>query len=111
MANSKEINFEYDGRAYTLTFTRASITKLENRGFNYNDFESKPVTMLPRLFYGAFIAKHPYVKQELTDKIFGEMPNKEKLLEKLTSMYSDAVNSLMDEPEDDAKNVSWEATF
>nr|DAH99835.1 MAG TPA: protein of unknown function (DUF5055) [Caudoviricetes sp.] len=39
------------------------------------------------------------------------MPDKEKLIEKLAEMYNEPIVSLMEEPEDSAKNVDWMASW
>jgi hypothetical protein len=39
------------------------------------------------------------------------MPNKEDLIGKLAEMYNEPIVSLMEEPEDTAKNVEWTASW
>ena len=65
------------------------------------------MTLLPALFAGAFKAHHRFVKQDTIDAIYANMPNKDKLIEKLAEMYNEPILSLMEEPEDTAKNVDW----
>lgn len=109
---SKQINFSYEGKDYTLEFTRRSIKSMEDEGFNIQSVNERPMTMLPALFAGAFKANHKFMKREKIDEIYANMPNKDKLIEKLAEMYNEPLESLMDEPEEDnAKKVNWMASF
>jgi hypothetical protein len=67
---AKQIRFEYDGKEYTLEFTRKSIETMERQGFVASDMVDKPMTTLPALFAGAFLAHHRYIKKELVDEIY-----------------------------------------
>ena len=104
---AKTINFTYEGKDYTLEFTRRTIRQMEDEGFIARDIDNRPMTLLPALFAGAFKAHHKFVKQETIDAIYANMPNKDKLIEKLAEMYNEPIMSLMTEPEDTAKNVDW----
>ena len=53
---AKTINFNFEGEDYTLEFTRSSVATLEKQGFNIGDISDKPLTTLPTLFAGAFLA-------------------------------------------------------
>ncbi len=108
---AKQIRFEYDGKEYTLEFTRKSIETMERQGFIASDIADKPMTTLPALFAGAFLAHHRYVKKELVDEIYSKMTNKQDLLSKLAEMYNEPIQALMEEPEDAVGNVKWEASF
>lgn len=61
-----------EGREYTLEFTRKTVSKVEQAGLNINALDSKTMTMVPLLFWGAFLAHHPYMTREQTDKILFE---------------------------------------
>ena len=108
---AKQIIFDYNGKEYTLEFTRKSIELLERQGFVASDITEKPMTTLPALFAGAFLAHHRYVKREVIDEIFAKMTNRQELLSKLAEMYNEPLEALMEEPEPDEGNVSWEASF
>ena len=108
---AKQITFEYDGKEYTLEFTRKSIETMERQGFVASDIVDKPMTTLPALFAGAFLAHHRYIKKELVDEIYSKMTNKQDLLSKLAEMYNEPIQALMEEPEDAVGNVNWEASF
>ena len=109
---AKQIRFEYKGQEYILEFTRKSIETMERQGFVASDIVEKPMTTLPALFAGAFLAHHRNVKKELIDEIFSKMTNKEELIRKLAEMYNEPIMALMDEPDsNDEGNVKWEASF
>jgi len=108
---AKQIIFEFEGKEYVLEFTRKSIETMERQGFVASDIVDKPMTTLPALFAGAFLAHHRYVKKELVDEIYSKMTNKHDLLSKLAEMYNEPIQALMEEPEDAAGNVKWEASF
>lgn len=109
---AKQISFEYDGKQYTLEFTRKSIEMMERQGFNINDITDKPMTTLPALFAGAFIARHRFVKREIIDEIYSNLTNKQELLQKLAEMYNEPLEALMEDPDDNEGNaVNWEASF
>lgn len=108
---AKTIKFSFEGRDYTLEFTRSSVANLERQNFNINEVSEKPITMLPLLFRGAFIANHRYVKQEVVDSIFDRITDKQELVWKLADMYNDTIESLLDEPEDSEGNLEWEASW
>lgn len=104
-----KIRFTYEGIDYVLEYTRHTISMMEERGFVISDVNKKPMSSLPRMFSGAFLANHKHTKQETIDAIYAKMPNKEGLFEKLTVMYTEAIEALMDEPEEDEGNIQWEA--
>lgn len=104
---AKTIGFTYEGKDYTLEFTRRTIKQMEDEGFVAKNIDDRPMTLLPALFAGAFKAHHRFVKQDVIDEIYANMPNKDKLIEKLAEMYNEPILSLMEEPEDSAKNVEW----
>ena len=108
---SKQLSFNYDGKDYTLEFTRKSVEQMERQGFRASDLESKPMTVLPALFAGAFIAHHRFIKQEVINEIFGKMTNKGELISKLAEMYNEPILALVDEPEENEGNLDWTASW
>ena len=104
---SKQLNFKYNGTEYTLEFTRKSVEQMEREGFVADDITSKPLTMLPTLFAGAFKAHHRYVKREVIDEIYSKMTNKADLIGKLAEMYNEPLMALIDEPAESAENLTW----
>jgi hypothetical protein len=108
---SKQLRFEYKGNEYCLEYTRKSVEQMEKKGFKVSDIMEKPVTTLPTLFAGAFIANHRNIKPELVDEIFLKMKGKDNLIEKLAEMYNEPIMALIDEPEEAEGNVDWTASW
>lgn len=109
---AKQIILPHEDKEYTLEFTRRTIKQMEDEGFVARDIDSRPMTLLPALFAGAFKAHHRFVKPEVIDRIFALMPNKEDLIGKLAEMYNEPIIALMDEPDEKAgKNVEWAASW
>jgi hypothetical protein len=110
---AKQINIEYQGNEYILEYTRKSIEILERQGFNISDLDRAPLTTLPMLFRGAFIAHHRglFANPGLIDKIFEKMPNKETLLEKLSEMYREPFDMLLADPDESEGNAKWGASW
>lgn len=105
---AKQITIEYKQKIYTLEFTRDSVKQLERSGFKIGELTDYPMMMLPRFFYGAFRANHPTVKQRLTDEILDNIEDKDGLLDKLSEMYYEPLDTLM---EGGKGNIKWKATF
>ncbi len=106
----KSINFNYNNKEYTLEFTRKSIQKLEGRGFVASDLQTKPMTVLPQLFAGSFIAHQPFAKADDIENIYASFKDKDKLLDKLAEMYSEPIEALFEEP-DEKNAIAWETNF
>ena len=58
-----------NSREYTLEYSRKSVVKAEQAGLDVNQIESKSMTMITLLFWGAFLMHHPHMTKEQTDKI------------------------------------------
>lgn len=108
---AKQLKFTYNGKEYTLEFTRRTVSQMEKNGFIAAEVENKPMTTLPALFEGAFLAHHRFEKKEVIDAIFAKMTNKEELIGKLAEMYNEPIMALVDEPEESEGNVSWTASW
>ena len=104
---SKQLNFEYKGVAYTLEYTRKTVEQMEKTGFVAEEIQSKPMTTLPKLFAGAFLAHHRFVKGEVIDEIYSKMTNKGDLIAKLAEMYNEPIMALIDEPAESSENLTW----
>ena len=113
MAEAKKITFTYEGKGYTLEFDRKTVKLLERRGFNVNDLDAKPLTLLPQLFWGAFQKHHKGITQETTDAILMSVANRDTLFGKLSEMYIEPINALLgeDEAEDAEGNVNWDPNW
>ena len=110
---AKQLNFEFENKEYTLEFTRDSIKQMEREGFVAGDILNKPMSTVPKLFAGAFKAHHRFdTKQKKIDEIFEKFTNKQALIEKLAEMYSEPMETLMDDENIDEGNaIAWEANF
>ena len=104
---SKQLNFKYNGVAYTLEFTRRSVEQMEREGFVADDLKVKPMLTLPALFAGAFKAHHKFVKPEVINEIYSKMTNKGDLIGNLAEMYNETLATLFEEPADSAENLTW----
>lgn len=108
---NKQLRFTYQNQEYCLEYTRRSVEIMEKKGFVASDIETKPVTILPALFAGAFLANHRYVKQDVIDEIYSKMTNKQELIGKLAEMYNEPIMALVDEPEESEGNLGWTANW
>jgi len=106
---AQTISFEFEGKEYILEYTRRSVETMERQGFVAADIASKPMTTIPALFAGAFIAHHRSTRRDVIDRIFGKLGNKDKLIETLAGMYNETLETLMNDDEDEG-NVSWETS-
>lgn len=102
---AKQLTFSYNGKDYTLEYTRNSVRQMEREGFVAGDIETKPMTILPALFAGAFLAHHRFEKKAVIDEIYNKLENKQLLIERLAEMYNEPISSLLEEPEEG--NVEW----
>lgn len=102
------ISFSFEGKEYCLEYTRKTVKQMEDRGFTLSRFIDAPMTVLPDLFAGAFLANHKYEKREVIDKIFSKMLDKQVLIETLTQMYNEPINALMEDEGDEGNGIAWE---
>lgn len=98
----------YKGKTYELGFTRNTVVAMERQGFDINEIGSKPMTMIPLFWNGAFAAYNKGIKRSLIDEIYENMRNKAGLIEALTELYAETLNTLTDEPDEDKGNATWE---
>lgn len=104
---SKKIRFEYDKESYTLEYSRASIREMAGEGFEIRGFDDEDYTLLVPLFAGAFKMHHKATSMTKIDEIYGLFTNKAQLAENLITMYMEAYESLIADPEEDEKNILW----
>lgn len=111
---ARSIKLKYDGKTYDLTFTRETVKRAEDSGFDLRVFamNSKPATMNPLLFYCAFMAKQPKIRRKVVDDIYEHIHNKQQLTEALAEIYADTLAPLVEDDEsaeaDDEKKVEWD---
>lgn len=100
-----KITLNYNGQDYILEYNRQSVKIMESQGFNADEISSKPMTMIPALFNGAFIKNHRGIKRSLMDDIYEGIVDKTAFIAALFEMYGETLSSLT---EDGAEgNVSW----
>lgn len=108
---NKQLRFTYNGKEYCLEYTRKSVEQMEKSGFVVADIKDKPMTTLPTLFAGAFLANHRFVKQEVIDEIYSKMTNKSELIGKLAEMYNEPIMALINDPEENEGNLNWTTSW
>jgi hypothetical protein len=109
---AKTITFTFEKTAYTLEYTRETVSALEQNGLSLNDVRNigeRPLTTVMLLFTGAFMAHHRKAAtiSGLVEKIWESIPDKKTLLDTLVEMYTEPVDALMAEPEDDKGKTEW----
>lgn len=86
-----------ENREYTLEFSRKTVSKAEKAGLVIDKMEDSPMSMIPILFWGAFLMHHPYMTREQTDKILfdglGGLTTEE--LHYLGKLYAEPFNALV----------------
>lgn len=102
------LKISYKGKNYELGFTRNSVVAMERQGFDINEIGSKPMTMLPLFWQGAFATYNKGVKRALVDEIYDNLRDKQGMITALTELYAETLNTLTDEPEENAGNATWE---
>lgn len=103
------LKVEYNGKKYELGFTRNTVVMLERNGFSIDEISTKPMTMLPMFWQGAFAAYNKGVKRSLMDEIYENITDKSGLISALVELYAETLNTLTDEPDEDGKgNATWE---
>ena len=108
---AKQLIFTYEDKEYTLEYTRRTVAEMEKKGFIASDITDKPMTTLPALFAGAFLAHHRFVKEDVIDTIYNKLTKKEELIGALAEMYNEPIMALVEEPEEDKGNLNWTATW
>lgn len=105
---TSKIKFVYNERPYVLEFTRDSVKKMEKKGFDAAEVVKKPMSLLPELFAGAFIAHHPFVREKLINEIYTAFDDKGELLNALCEMYSLVIEDFVAELEKSNNGLKWE---
>lgn len=103
-----KIVLEYEKKEYVLEYNRQSVKQMEGQGFVLDEIASKPMTMIPMLFSGAFIKNCRGTKRTVIDAIYDGIADKTALMEALMEMYAETLSSLTDN--NDEGNVTWTLT-
>ena len=73
---AKQLIFTFQDKEYTLEYTRRTVAEMEKKGFIASDITDKPMTTLPALFAGAFLAHHRFVKEDVINNIYTKLTKK-----------------------------------
>lgn len=86
-----------NGREYTLEFSRKTVAKTEEAGLDVNRLDTASMTMIPIMFWGAFLMHHPHMTREQTDKILfdGLGGLRKDELEQLGKLYAEPFKTLV----------------
>ena len=97
-----------DGRKYTLEFNSRVVKNMERSGFKIDT--DYPMTMIEKLFVGAFQMHHKGMMPEKIMEIWKYQKKKDELLGILTQLYMRPLEDMMDEEkaEDENENPTWE---
>lgn len=103
-----KIKLTYDEKEYELEYSRQSVKTMESRGFILDEVSSKPMTMIPLLFEGAFIKNCSGVKRKVMDEIYEGIGDKTGFIQALAELYAETLSTLTDS--NGEGNVSWAMT-
>lgn len=104
-----KITINYENKEYVLEYNRQSVRTMEAQGFVLDEIQTKPVTMIPALFNGAFIKNHRGIKRNLMDEIYEEISDKTGFLQALMEMYAETLSTLTDDNGTEG-NATWAVT-
>ena len=100
-----KIVLNHENKEYELEYNRQSVKLMESQGFVLDEITSKPMTMIPLLFSGAFIKNCKGTKRSVIDDIFDGIGDKTSLMQALMEMYAETLSTLTDDVGEG--NVSW----
>ena len=103
-----KIVLNYENKEYVLEYNRQSVKTMEGQGFVLDEIATKPMTMIPMLFSGAFIKNCKGTKRSVIDEMFDGISDKSALMEALVTMYAETLSTLTDDSSEG--NVSWTLT-
>lgn len=101
-----KICFPYEGVDYRLEYNKKTVKIMEDRGFIPSKILEAPMSYLPELFAGAFLANHKFTKRDVIDKIYGKLRGKSELVNTLLEMYNEPIKALT-EDEDEGNAIEW----
>ena len=103
-----KITLTHDGKEYELEYNRQSVRTMESQGFVMDELTSKPGTMIPKLFEGAFIKNCKGTKRQVMDDIYEGIKNKTEFIQALAEMYAETLSTLFEG--NGEGNVTWAVT-
>ena len=97
-----------EGNAYTLEFNARVVKSMERNGFKLDT--DYPMTMVDKLFTGAFQMHHKGMMPERIMAIWADQTRKEDLLGALVKLYLKPVEDLMNDggAGDENADPTWE---
>lgn len=104
---SKQISFEYEGKEYNLEYTLRTAGQANEDGLVLDQIGDKPALMIPKLVYWSFVRHHKGITRKQTESIYAWIKDKNGFITALAEMYSDAVNALVDDGDEDEGNANW----
>ena len=104
---SKQINFEFENKQYTLEYTLRTAGLANADGFVLDELGDKPALMIPKLVYWAFNRHHKNITRKQAEEIYSAIKAKNAFITALAEMYAEACNALVDEDEEEAGNANW----
>lgn len=114
---STKITISYQKKNYDLEFSRTTAGQIESQGFVLDQLTEKPVSMIPLLFYGAFLKHNRGISRRLVDEIYDNLVNKsgedgeDGIIGVLAEMYAETVKTLTDTKSADEGNLAvWKVT-
>lgn len=103
----KQITFEFDGKEYTLCYTRMSVKKMEQNGFSATDAERHQMTAIYDLFAGALLAKHANLPKAVINTMFDRQGNLADLASDLMAMYKDVFTTTQNSEGEIKRTKNW----
>ena len=97
-----------NGERYELEYNLDAIAKMEDKGFDIQQMNTKPMSTVLGLIRGAFIMHHPTMTDDEIDQIIARIGSNAKMVEELSKMYLGALSFLNNDSKKDAKNLKWE---
>ena len=101
------ITIEYKGESYKLGFTRDSIKRMEDRGFDFSKAEQRQISSLFDLVEGAFRTYTPKITTEKVMEIWGVLKGKDELYKALFEMFQEPLKVLNEPDEEESGNATW----
>ena len=96
-----------NGAKYTLEFNARVVKNMERNGFKIDT--DYPMTMIEKLFVGAFQMHHKGMMPERIMEIWAKQTKKDELLGILTKLYMAPLEALMADGKDDENaDPTWE---
>lgn len=98
----RKLKLHINDKDYTLEFDRESIIWLESVGFNFEEFEKKPITFREYLWQSLFLKNHKDVNPSLALKLMNtyaeDKGNKmvNKVINFAVEEYTAFINALAD---------------